>query len=329
MLKYIGKRVIYSVFLIFGVSILIYMLAMFMPADYIDQHTAVALQSRAMNQADVQHLKELYGLADKSLSGIMRSYFQWVGNVFRGNLGFSFLYGKPVTQVISQYMWLSFIIAFISYVVEILIAIPLGIRAAVHQYGAYDYTVTVLAMMGIALPSFFLSALLINFFAIRLGWLPLTGLTSATKMLTGLPLFMDKVWHLVLPLVVSIVLGIGGLMRYTRTNMLEVLNSDYIRTARAKGVPEKTVIYRHTFRNTLIPLVTTLGGMLPGLFSGMMILETVFSLPGIGNMAYRATVQGDIPFIMGYNMFLAILSVLGFIISDVLYVVVDPRVKLK
>lgn len=332
MLKYIAKRIVLAIIILFGVSILIYMLAMLLPSDYIDNNTAAAVQNGSMTLEDVQHLKELYGLADKSFTGIIKSYISWLGNVFRGDLGFSFLYGKPVTDVISEYVWLSFIVAFISYVIEIVIAIPMGIKAAVRQYGVYDYTVTVLAMMGIALPSFFLSALVINVFSIRLGWFPLQGITTATKIFSEgewLQLFLDKAWHLVLPLFVSIILGIGGTMRYTRTNMLEVLNSDYIRTARAKGLSERDVIYKHAFRNTLIPLVTTIGGMIPGLFSGMMILETVFAIPGLGYTAYRATAQGDIPFIMGYNMFLSILSVLGIMISDLLYVVVDPRVKLK
>lgn len=332
MVKYVLKRLGLAVIILLGVSILIYMLAMLMPADYIDNQTAAALQNGSMTQEDVQHLKELYGLADKSFSGIVKSYGSWLGNVAKGDFGFSFLYGAPVTDVIGEYMWISFILAFLSYFLEIIIAIPLGIKSAVKQYGVYDYSVTVLAMMGISLPSFFLSALMMNVFSIKLGWFPLQGLTSATIIFEEgdwLGIFMDKAWHLVLPLMVCILLGVGGTMRYTRTNMLEVLNSDYIRTARAKGLSEHTVVYKHAFRNTLIPIVTTVAGMIPGLFGGMMILESVFSIPGIGMMAYRATTQGDIPFIMGYNMFLSVLSVLGILISDLLYVVVDPRVKLK
>jgi peptide/nickel transport system permease protein len=144
-----------------------------------------------------------------------------------------------------------------------------------------------------------------------------------------LAIFLDKAWHLVLPIMVLTLLGIGGTMKFTRTNMLEVMNSDYIRTARAKGLSERTVTYKHAFRNTMIPLVTSLSGMLPGLFGGAMITESVFSIPGIGTMALRATQQGDIPFIMGYNMFLSILTVTGMLISDMMYMVVDPRVKLK
>lgn len=332
MVRYVIKRVLLGIVILFGVSLIIYALAMLMPADYIDTQTAAAVQNGAMKPDEVIRLKELYGLADKSFLGILKGYGKWLAGAFTGDLGFSFLYGKPVTAVISEYVWISFLLAFISYIFEILIAIPLGIKAAVKQHSAYDYTATVLAMAGISLPSFFLSALVLNVFSIKLGWFPLQGLTTATKIFGEgqvFALFLDKAWHLVLPLFVSVILGIGSLMRYTRTNLLEVLNSDYIRTARAKGLDEHTVIYKHAFRNTLIPLVTTIGGMIPSLFGGMMILETVFAIPGIGYMAYRATVAGDIPFIMGYNMFLSILSVLGILLSDLLYVVVDPRVKLK
>ena len=145
---------------------------------------------------------------------------------------------------------------------------------------------------------------------------------------SGFERFTDMLWHLVLPMLVLVILGIGSMMRYTRTNTLEVLNADYIRTARAKGLSENKVVYKHVFRNTLIPLVTTLAGILPGLFGGSMITETVFDIPGIGNIAYNAMKEGDIPFIMGYNMFIAVLTVIGILLTDIMYAVVDPRVKL-
>lgn len=332
MWRYITKRLLLAVLILVGVSVLIYMLAMLMPADYIDNQTAAALANGSMTIEDVYRLKELYGLADKSFGGIIKSYSSWLASTLSGDLGFSFLYGKPVTKVIGDYVWLSFIIAFISYILQIIIGIPMGIKAAVRQYGAYDYTVSVFAMLGTALPSFFLSALLMNVFAIKLGIMPLQGLTTATIVFAEdaqFAEFLDKVWHLILPITVLTVLGVGGTMKFTRTNMLEVMNSDYIRTARAKGLSETTVVYKHAFRNTMIPLITSLSGMLPGLFGGAMITESVFALPGIGYAALRATSQGDIPFIMGYNMFLAILTVSGMLISDLMYMVVDPRVKLS
>lgn len=145
---------------------------------------------------------------------------------------------------------------------------------------------------------------------------------------SGWTRFWDVLWHLILPVGIMVFLSVGSLMRYTRTNTLEVLNADYIRTARAKGLGESKVIYKHAFRNTLIPLVTLLAGTLPGLFSGAMITEQMFGIEGIGLKAYEALKAGDIPFIMGYNMFLAILTVIGTLLADLMYAVVDPRVKL-
>ncbi|MCH5157400.1 MAG: ABC transporter permease [Clostridiales bacterium] len=259
---------------------------------------------------------------------VLGGYFQWLWNMMRGNLGRSFTHEKPVTQVISEHMWISFIISFIALVLQFVIAIPMGITSATHQYSARDYTVTVITMIGISFPSFFFAALLIKLFSTTLGWFPTTGLVSGGSSATGIAALGDMAWHLVLPMVVLVVLSIGGLMRYTRTNMLEVLNSDYIRTARAKGLSEKKVIYVHAFRNTLIPLMTLLAGILPSLFGGAMITEEVFSIPGIGQLAYKALQQGDLPLIMGYNMFLAVLTVIGTLLSDIMYAVVDPRVKL-
>ena len=225
-------------------------------------------------------------------------------------------------------MGVSIAVALIATIFEFLIAIPLGITAATHQYSIRDYVVTVLVMIGISLPSFFFGQVLKDLFAMKLGWFPNSGITDATKDLTGFAKLIDYVWHMFVPVLTVVILSIGGRMRMTRTEMLEVMNSDYIRTARAKGLSERKVIYKHAFRNTLIPLVTSLAGLLPSLFSGAIITEQIFDLPGIGNLAFQAMDAGDIPFIMGYNMFLALLSVMGVLLADLMYAVVDPRVKL-
>ena len=184
-------------------------------------------------------------------------------------------------------------------------------------------------MIGTALPTFFFAALCIQVFSVGLGWLPVGGLNSTLPVdATAWTKFCDMIWHLIMPVGIMVFLSVGSLMRYTRTNTLEVLNADYIRTARAKGLSERKVIYKHAFRNTMIPLVTLLAGTLPSLFSGAMITEQMFAIPGIGNMAYEALKAGDIPFIMGYNMFLAILTVIGMLLADLMYAVVDPRVKI-
>ena len=216
----------------------------------------------------------------------------------------------------------------ISLVFELIIAIPLGVIAATKQYSKTDYTISAIALTGISLPTFFLATFLKLIFSVKLGWFDLFGLVGRDhQSLDAMGQFLDKANHLVLPIVTLTIISIGGLMRYTRTNMLEVLNADYIRTARAKGLSEHKVIYRHAFRNTLIPLVTIVGGSLPGLFSGALITETLFAIPGIGYISYNAMVAGDIPFSIFYMSFLAVLTLAGNLITDLLYGVVDPRVR--
>lgn len=330
MLRYVIKRLLLAIVILIGVSVIIYSLSRLMPQDYIDKKFEPQITQGLISRDEVERIKELYGLGDNSFAGILLGYLKWIGNVFRGDLGTSFIHGQKVTTVIFENMGISFGIAFVAMILEFLIAVPLGIKAATNQYGKVDYTATVLAMMGISLPTFFLGAIMIKIFSVDLGWFPVNGLTSPGLSVdaTGWERFWDMMWHLVLPMVTLVILSIGGLMRYTRTNMLEVLNADYIRTARAKGLSEKSVIYKHAFRNTMIPLVTIIAGTLPSLFGGAMITEQIFAIPGIGLKAYEALQGGDVPFIMGYNMFLAILTVLGTLLSDIMYAVVDPRVKI-
>ena len=330
MLKYIIKRILYSILILVGVSFIIYGMIRMMPADYVDQVMSGQLANGTVTAEQILEIKKLYGLDDNSFWGIIKGYGKWLGNFVQGDLGTSYKFGEPVVDVIKRDMWISFSISIIAFVLQFAIAIPLGIKSATSQYGAVDYTVTVFTMIGISLPTFFLGFLLIKVFAVDLGWFPVQGLVDATVDWSGNPLgaFFDKVHHLILPMLTLVILSIGGLMRHTRTNTLEVLNSDYIRTARAKGLSERSVVYKHAFRNTMIPLVTMMAGILPSLFGGAMITEEVFAIPGIGQKAYQALVFGDIPFVMGYNMFLALLTVIGTLLADLMYAVVDPRVKL-
>ncbi len=333
MIKYIFKRLFISIFVLLGVSIIIYVLVRLMPNDYLDLKFSSQLQQNTITPEQLQEYKNQLGIGDSSFKGIIEGYLKWIGNLLQGDLGRSFKYDKPVSQVISENMWVSFAIAVIATILQFLIAIPLGVTSATHQYSKRDYAVTVFTMIGISLPTYFFAAVIVKIFSVELGWFPSTGLVSASaiysKDLAGtIQKLLDMAHHLVLPIFCTVILSLGGLMRYTRTNILEVLNSDYIRTARAKGLTENQVIYKHAFRNTMIPLVTLLAGILPSLFGGMMITEEVFAIDGIGRLAYNALSQGDIPFIMGYNMFLAVLTVVGTLFSDIMYSVVDPRVKL-
>ena len=329
MLKYILKRLAQSVLILLGVSLIIYVLIRCMPVSFIDDKVAQMSQGGStIPEETVNAMKALYGLEDNSFLGILKGYANWLGKLCTLDFGTSFKYGVPVLSVIKDNMGVSFAVALIATIFEFMIAIPLGITAATHQYSIRDYVVTILVMIGISLPSFFFGQMLKDVFAMKLEWFPPSGLIDATQTLSGFAMILDYARHMFIPILTVVILSIGGRMRMTRTNMLEVLNSDYIRTARAKGLKEKTVIYKHAFRNTMIPLVTSLAGLLPSLFSGAIITEQVFDLPGIGNKAFQAMVAGDIPFIMGYNMFLALLSVIGVLLADLMYAVVDPRVKL-
>ena len=320
MKAYIIRRILISIVVLLGVSILLYALVRLMPGDYI---TSVTAGNKQITEEMKENLRRLYGLD----TNIVEGYFQWAGRALTGDLGTSFKFGTPVTAVIGDRMWNSFIIAALALVFEILIAIPLGILSSTRQYSKTDYILTVVALIGISMPSFFLAAILQRIFALGLHWLPLSGMITAREDYEGFRLVLDKAWHFVLPVAVLTIVQIGSLMRYTRTNMLEVLNADYIRTARAKGLSEHKVIYTHAFRNTLIPIVTLLGGTLPGLFSGAIITETIFGIDGVGKTAYDCLTVGDIPVVMGFFMFSAILTLLGTLISDILYAVVDPRIR--
>ena len=329
MAKYTVKRLLYSALILFFVMFLIYVLMYNMPMGYIETKARELASRPGASKSYSEWLADLnaqYGM-DK---GIVQGYFTWLKSAVRGEWGESWSWTVPVTQKFHDTVWYSFALGLVSFILEILIAIPLGIAAARKQYRFTDYFTTVVSMICISMPTFFLATILKYVFSVKLGWFELTGMQGRNyQYLSDFGKFLDVAKHFVLPAITITIISIGGLMRYTRTNMLEVLNADYIRTARAKGVPEKAVINKHAFRNTLIPLITTLGGSLPSLFSGALITETLFGIRGIGYASYYSMTQADIPFTMFYLAFISILTLLGNLISDLLYAVVDPRVRLS
>ncbi len=328
MRKYIVKRLIISIFILFFVMLIIYSLLRSLPTSYIEQMAREKSMQPGSKSFEewMEQLQVMYGM-DK---GIIPGFFSWLGKAVRGQFGDSWKWTVPVLDKFKSTVGVSFVMGLITLIFEVIIAIPLGVIAATKQYSRTDYTITVVALAGISLPTFFFASLLKWVFCVKLGWFDLGGLIGRNyEFLSPMGQFMDKAAHLFLPLVTLIVISIGGLMRYTRTNMLEVLNADFIRTARAKGLSEKKVIYHHAFRNTLIPLVTIVGGSLPSLFAGALITETLYSIPGIGFVSYQSMTSGDIPFSMFYLSFMAVLTLVGNLISDVLYAVVDPRVRIS
>ena len=324
MKQFIIRRLLLSIIILFGVSMAIYAIVRMMPGNYVE---SILRGNPNITPERINEMKEIYGLNSTVIGG----YFDWLSNALRGNFGRSFVSGRDVIDSIRANMWVSFTLAFIALILQVLIAVPLGVIAATKQYSKTDYIITVIALMGISMPGFFFAILLQQIFSERLGLVPLSGMVNARthQFLSPIGKMFDILHHFLLPITVLTLTSIGGLMRYARTNMLEVLNADYIRTARAKGLSEKIVIYKHAFRNTLIPIVTILGGTLPLLFSGAIITETIFSIPGLGRAALEAITQGDIPYIMAFNMFLAVLTLIGTLIADITYAIVDPRVRLS
>ncbi len=328
MKKFIIRRLLISVVLLFFVSMIIYAIMRLMPTSYVETQ-AMALATRPGSksyQEWVDQLNAQYGLD----TGIVQGYFKWATKAIRLDFGESWYFNQPVLQKFSSVIWYSFGLGLASFIIEIIIAIPAGILAARKQYSLADYAITVIALIGISLPSFFFATILKYIFSIRLGWVDLYGIVSRMhESMSSTGRVLDMIRHMILPTLTLVVVSIGSLMRYTRANMLEVLNSDYIRTARAKGLSENRVINHHAFRNTLIPIVTLLGGSLPGLFGGAMITETLFQIPGIGYTFYQCVTQGDIPFVMFYMVFMAVLILLGNLIADITYALVDPRVRVN
>lgn len=328
MKKFIIKRLLISVVLLFFVSMIIYTIMRCMPTSYVEQQ-AMALSTKpgAKSYSEwVEQLNAQYGLD----TGVIQGYFKWASRAVRLDFGDSWFWNQPVLQKFGSVIWYSFALGLITFILEIFIAIPAGVAAARRQYSATDYTVTVIALIGISLPSFFFATILKYIFSVKLGWLDLYGIVGRYhESYSSMGKILDMARHMIMPVITLTVVSVGSLMRYTRTNMLEVLNADYIRTARAKGLSEDKVVNYHAFRNTLIPIVTLLGGSLPGLFSGAMITETLFQIPGIGYTSYQCVVQGDIPFVMFYMVFMAVLILLGNLIADILYAVVDPRVRVN
>ena len=326
--NYIIKRILISILILIVVTLLIYTLVRAMPGSYVES-MAIQLSSAPGAKPFEEWLAQLeaaYGLDKPFVIG----WATWMKEFFTGNFGDSWKFTMPVVEKFKDVIGVSFIMGVLQLVLELLIAVPLGIVAATRQYSRLDYGISAGALVGISLPTFFFASVLKLIFAVKLGWFDTHGLVGRNFMsLSELGKIGDMAMHLVLPMVTLVIVSIGGLMRYTRTNMLEVMNADYIRTARAKGLSEKKVIYHHAFRNTLVPLVTMVGGSLPGLFSGALITETLFSIPGIGFTSYQAMVAGDIPFTMFYLTFMAILTLAGNLIADILYAVVDPRVRLS
>ncbi len=255
---------------------------------------------------------------------LMIRYFTWLGEVFRGDLGRSFDSARrPVAQLIAERMPATILLSVASIILGWGIGIPVGIFSARRQYSFSDYTITFLAFIGVSVPNFFFGLLLLYVFALRLNILPAGGLFLAGESFTLSGLFR----YLLLPTLTLGLATIAGITRYMRSSLLEVIRQDYLRTARAKGLKERVVIYKHAFRNSMIPILTLMGFLIPTIFSGAVITESIFSWPGLGTLAITATHERNYPVMMGINLMFAVLIFVGNIVADVSYALADPRIR--
>lgn len=276
-----------------------------------------------IDPSDLARIRANWGL-DKP---IIVQYFYWLGNAVRGDFGTSYTTGRPVISEVLERLPATLLLMIPSFIITFMITIPLGVISAVKKGGWFDNFVTVLSFAGMATPSFWLGLMLMLLFAVHLDWLPAVGMYDPLLKGGWVARWLDVGRHMILPLTTMTILSLAGITRYQRASMLEVLNQDYIRTARAKGLPERIVIYKHALRNSLIPIVTILGLSLPGLFGGAFIIETIFAWPGMGRLGVMAVFQRNYPLIMGIVILSAMLIMLGNLFADLGYALVDPRIR--
>ncbi len=323
MTGYFFRRILLLVPMLIGITVLTFGVMQLAPGKFADTLTDMNMKASAESK---QRLVKLYGL-DKPW---YVQYVNWLKRLAKLDFGESFRDGRPVMTKIAERLPATLLLNVLSLILIFAIAVPIGVLSAVKQNSVLDKSMTLFVFLGFSVPTFWLALLMMIVFGLKLGWLPISGLRSLSyDELSSFGKAWDVARHLVLPVTISAFTGLAGLSRYMRNGLLEVIRQDYIRTARAKGLPESKVIYKHALRNALIPIVTILGLYLPELIGGSFIFETIFAYPGMGRLGYDAIMARDYPVIMGVGTIAALLTLLGNFIADLLYAAVDPRIRYK
>ncbi|GIN37096.1 ABC transporter permease [Heyndrickxia oleronia] len=318
MKRYILHRFLQMIIILFGTSFIIFFLFAMLPGDYIDSNINLSPER-------AQELKALYGLDQP----ILQRYFTWLGNALHGDFGYSLKHQENVISLLNKYVWNSFIVAIIALFLTWTIALLTGVFSAIKQYSWFDGCVTFLVFAAMSFPSFFISLLFIKWFGVDLQILPIGGMIDTGSPSTGFAYILEVGKHMILPVIILTLLSVGSLTRYFRTGMLEVIRQDFIRTARAKGLKERTVIFKHALKNAILPAITLLAFELPGLFSGAIIMEQIFNWPGVGRIQLESVSFRDYPVLMAFTLFLSSLTIIGNFLADITYAAVDPRIRLK
>jgi peptide/nickel transport system permease protein len=322
MLNYLARRFLMMIPLLIGITLISFVVIHLAPGEPTDMQTQLnpEVSTELRNR-----LRDQYGL-DKPL---VIQYGEWLGRFVRLDFGNSFSQDRrPVFDKIVERLPITISINLLSILAILATAIPIGIYSATHRGSLFDRITTILVFIGFAAPSFWLALLLMDFFGVRLGLLPIAGLKSLDyDSLNFFGKVLDLGRHLLLPVFISTFGGLAGFSRYMRSNMLEVIRQDYILTARAKGLSEQSVIFRHALRNALLPVITILGLSVPGLIGGSVIFETIFAIPGMGKLFYDGVMMRDYPLIMGILVMGAILTLVGNLLADLCYAFADPRIR--
>ena len=323
MLSYITKRLFLMIPLIFGITLISFVVIHLAPGSPVEVQTEMSLKVSAQAK---ENLRKLYGL-DKPLHV---QYVDWLKRFMKLDFGKSFVDDRKVINKIIERIPITLTINILSLILIFIVAIPIGIVSATKQYSLFDKLSTVFVFVGFSTPTFWLALLLMILFGVNMGILPISGIQSIDVSEMGpFDRVVDWIRHLIMPVGLSAFGGIAGLSRYSRSSMLEVIRQDYIKTATAKGLPESKIIFNHAFRNALMPIVTILGLSVPGLIGGGVIFETIFAIPGMGQLFYSSTMSRDYPTIMGILVIGAILTLFGNLIADISYAIVDPRVRVR
>jgi len=321
LLGYIARRFSQMLILLVGISIVSFAIMHIAPGNPVDLMT-----DRLATAEEKARIATLYGFDQP----IPVQYIRWASQVIQGNFGRSFVTGEKVLDMIAARLPATLFLNFLTLIIIYALSIPIGIISAIKQYSWFDHVVTFYAFLGQSMPQFWLALLLLFYVGLRFPFIQTAGMSSygVTVATEGLwAVLVDRSRYLILPLTVVTFSNLASITRYMRASMLDVINQDYVRTAKAKGLAPKIVILKHAFRNALLPLVTMMGFELPILFSGSVIIETIFAWPGVGLLSWNAVMQRDYQVIMAFNLLGASMMVLGSFLADMLYLVVDPRIK--
>lgn len=320
MADYLIRRLLQAVPLLIAISIIVFALLQMTPGGPLSVGEGGSNPAAAAQMAKI---REQYGLNDP----IPVQYLRWIGGVVTGDWGDSFKTGQPVLQVIGERVGVTLTISGMAFLLSTVIALGIGVVAAVNRQSAFDYTTTGLSFIGLATPSFWFALMLVYVFSFQLGWLPASGLQDLRAGYTGFDGVIDRIRHLILPVAVLSLVSVASLTRYVRASMLDVLAQDYIRTARGSGLSERTVIVGHALKNAAIPVTTVVLLGIPEIFLGAVITETIFGLPGMGRLFIESANERDYPVLLGLLMIAALLVVIANLVADLVYARLDPRIS--